>query len=149
MFRLYDYKATGLIPNNLAIKLVRSLGFDTVREGVEFSNDVTLNEVLFIVDTIMPNPDPVLLSSLVTFKGLVAKPISEFEPNNLYLTPQDISEHMESLGRPPAAAREAKLLLMSMLEYDDCSVDPLLRCEHFNKQIVTYAKKTNALKDFR
>jgi hypothetical protein len=70
------------------------------------------------------------------------------EPTKVIL-PEDISNYVESLGRPPAATKEVVSLLSSMQEYDDCSVDAMLRTELFTKEILLFQKKNNALKDFR
>jgi hypothetical protein len=144
MFKLYDIKQTGKIKNHLAKNLVKALGFNT--DSIILSTEVSLNEVLLLVDQLMPDPDPPLLSSMFTFSGLAAK---DSESGAAVLTPQDLSDFMESLGRPPASISEASLLLNSMLEYDDCAEIPILRAEHFAKEVVNYAKKNNSLKDFR
>ncbi len=143
MFKLYDLKQTGKIKNHLAKNLIRALGFNT--DSVVLSSEVSLNEVLLLLDQLTPDPDPPLPSSMVTFTGLAARRTDE----GLVLTPQDISDFMEQLGRPPASISEASLLLNSMLEYDDCAEVPKLQADHFVKEVINYSKKYNSLRDFR
>jgi hypothetical protein len=150
MFSLYDYKSTGRIPERLAFKLLSLLGFEQNNlASVVFSSEVTLGEVLQAVDLVMPPAEPMLNSSLSTFIGLVSKPNKSGEEPARIIVPEDISDYIESLGRPPAAAREITLMLNSMLEYDDCSTYPVLNTELFEKEILTFQKKNNALKEFR
>lgn len=145
MFRVFDTHLKGKIPNHLARNLLNGLGFDV--PSVALPEYVTLKEILSYVDQIMPEPEPALVSSLSSFNGIVA------ERNNLEgtktITPQDIVSFMESLGRPPANVSEASLLLNSMLDYDDCAEIPVLNVENFNKEVINFAKKSNALRDFR
>ncbi len=144
MFKLYDINRTGKIKNHLARNLIRALGFNA--DAVILSTEVSLNEVLLLIDQFMPDPDPALMSSMHSFSGLAAK---QNEFGSSVLTPNDLSDFMESLGRPPASISEASLLLNSMLEYDDCAEIPVLRADHFTKEVVNYAKKNNSLKDYK
>lgn len=144
MFRLYDINRTGKIRNHLARKLVRALGFNA--DQVVLSSEVSLNEILLLVDQLMPDPDPPIISAMQSFAGMAAR---QNEFGSSVLTPQDISDFMESLGRPPSSISEASLLLNSMLEYDDCAEIPVLRADHFTKEVVNFAKKNNSLKDYK
>ena len=150
MFSMYDYKATGKIAPHLAVKILSLLGFEQNEIGaLVFTNEVTLTELLMNLDQIMPPAEPMINSALTSFVGIVSQPSKSTEEPGRVITPQDISDYIESLGRPPAAAREISLLLNSMQEYDDCSVDPVLKAELFTKEILTFQRKNNALKDFR
>lgn len=150
MFSLYDYKANGRIPLHLAKKLLMLLGFEEGHlEGVVLTAEVTLGELLIALDSIMPEPEPMLNSSLSTFCGLVGKHQKIGDETIRAIVPKDISDHIEALGRPPAAIREVKLMLESMLEYDDCTNDPVLATELFEKEVLAFQKKNNALKEFR
>jgi len=150
MFSMYDYKATGKIAPHLAVKLLTLLGFESNEvNALVFTNEVTLTELLMNLDQIMPPAEPMINSSLSSFIGIVSKPSKNPDEPGKVITPQDISDYIESLGRPPAASREIALLLNSMQEYDDCSVDPVLKTELFTKEILTFQRKNNALKDFR
>jgi hypothetical protein len=150
MFSLYDYKATGKIPVHLAKKLLLLLGFEEGKlETLVFSSEVTLSEVLSALDLIMPPAEPLLNSSLTTFTGLVSKTQKINDEPTRVIVPQDISDYIESLGRPPPAMREITLMLNSMLEYDDCSRNPVLNAELFEKEVLQFQKKNNALKEFR
>ena len=129
---------------------------------------MTIGELLNAIDEIMPPSDPMINSSLTTFNGLVSKKQHNTNSNsNLLLsadtdewqsgasatetviTPTDICDFMESLGRPAIPMSEAASLLSSMLQYDDCSIDPAIPNEVFTKELMSFARKTNALKDFR
>jgi hypothetical protein len=144
-FRIYDYKASGRIPGYLAAKLCKTLGVN-IHES-NFAPLVTLQELLLLIDRVMPDPEPALLSSLISFANLASVKVGELEEDAI--TPQVISSFMESLGRPPASLTEASLLLNAMLEYDDCSDVPCVTTDVFNHEIINFAKKTNAFKDYR
>jgi len=170
MFKLYDIKATGYITAHLALKLIRSLGFDVHLQQLSLGADVTIGELLNAIDEIMPPSEPMVNSSLTTFNGLVSKKqrnnnsvnnnsnrllssVDEWQSGattaDTVITPTDICDFMESLGRPAIPMSEAASLLSSMLQYDDCSTDPAISNEVFTKELLIFAKKTNALKDFR
>ena len=146
MFRLYDYKATGKIPRHLAIKLFKGLGFDLAEHTVPLNGG--FRELLMFLDRQCPDPLPSLNCSLYTFTKLAAKTRDE-ETGQTTITPQNIADFMESLGRPPCSLLEADLLLTSMLEYDNCEPIPQVLSEYFSKEVTNIAKKTNAMKDFR
>lgn len=130
---------------------------------------MTIGELLNAIDEIMPPSEPMINSSLATFNGLVSKKqhiISNSNSNLLLsadndewqsgasaadtvITPTDICDFMESLGRPAIPMSEAASLLSSMLQYDDCSTDPAIPNEVFTKELMSFARKTNALRDFR
>lgn len=130
---------------------------------------MTIGELLSAIDEIMPPSDPMINSSLATFNGLVSKKQHNSNSNtNMLLsadtdewqsgaasaaeaviTPTDICDFMESLGRPAIPTSEAASLLSSMLQYDDCSTDPVIPNEVFTKELMSFARKTNALRDFR
>jgi len=174
LFRIYDYSSTGIIPNYLALKLIRTLGL-TVPEAA-LPAALSLTDLLVIVDQIMPEPEPILVGSLESFNKLVAisgtkllkeeaasvttlnKPSSSsaatatqtnIQPDEEYMTDQCISEFLESIGRSALTGNEAKLLLGGMLNYDDCTENPAVNIDKFNKELVTFAKKSNAFKDYR
>lgn len=171
MFRLYDYKATGKIPDYLAVKLLHTLGFK-FNEAL-LSKEVVLNEILLLVDQMIPEPEPVLVSSLSSFcqmnavymenpdhvvsdeaggtdnGGQSEEGIHFNAPKHPYITPHCIAKFMEQLGRPPISMNEANLLLNSMLEYDDCSEIPCVSTDIITKELVYFAKKTNAFRDYR
>lgn len=144
MFRLYDINCSGKIPNASAEKLARALGVKGVDRS-NFSSEVGLNELLLTFDQFMPEPEPALLSSLTTFNNLEAIPTDE----GMVITPDTIARFMEKLGRPPALISEASLMLNAMLEYDDCSETPIVSAQTFAKELINFAKKHNAFRDYR
>ena len=114
----------------------------------------------------MPPSEPLLNSSLISFNGLISKQQEKYHvkrlksDNDIYddeiiipkesmISPIDISDFMENLGRPPTSKSEATSLLSAMLEYDDCTSDPNLKIDTFNLEMLIFVKKTNALKDFK
>lgn len=164
MFRIYDYKCTGRIPDYLAIKLIESLGVSA--KHLDLPSDLSLNEIVTIVDKLLPEPEPMLVAALTTFSALASvKPKTDEVtpeaaldatginahqgPTGPVLTPQSISDFMESLGRPPISMAEAALMLNSMLQYDDCSEVPIVGVDTFAKEVTSFAKKSNAFKDYR
>lgn len=149
IFRLYDYRSTGRIPSYLAVKVCDTLGMH-ISEG-NFSDEVSLQELLMLLDRVIPDPEPALLSSLLSFGHLAAEKrvVGEDEKEIDVITPHAISHFMETLGRPPASLTEASLMLNSMLDYDDCSEVPSVHTEVFNRELINFAKKTNAFKDYR
>lgn len=149
IFRIYDYRSTGRIPSYLAVKVCNTIGLH-ISEG-NFSNDVTIQELLMLLDRVAPEPEPALLSSLISFGHLAAerRSIGDDEREINVITPQAIADFMETLGRPPASRNEASLMLNTMLDYDDCSEIPSVPTEVFNREVINFAKKTNAFKDYR
>ena len=145
MFRLYDVDLKGRIRQDLGWKILKSLGFDPNK--VPIPSEVTLTDLVLTVDNIVPDTDPQLVGALQTFNGLAAN--RDDETGDMVLVPEDISMFMEKLGRPPASIGECTLLMNSMLDYDDCTEVAILKTEFFDKELTNYAKKTNALKDFR
>jgi hypothetical protein len=188
-FKLYDYHGTGKIPSHLARKLINSLGLsvpssDDGGGGVSLSSsETTLHELLLIVDKLMPEPEPLLISSLESFSSFASmrqeilldsdsnsnnnnnisgNAITNTESNGAavssskekamsrkVINPTSVAKFMESLGRPPININEASLMLNAMLEYDDCAEIPIVDIEVFNKEVINFAKKTNAFKDYR
>lgn len=144
MFKLYDYKSTGRIPNYLAVKLIETLGLPA--RHLDFHSDVTLEEVLQTVDKLVPEPEPILASALQSFNALAS---AHDEDGRKVITPQAVSDFMQSLGRPATSLTEAGLMLNAMLDYDDCSAIASVHVDSFAKEITTFAKKSNAFKDYR
>lgn len=191
MFRLYDYKCTGRIPQHLAYKLVTALGFDVSIHSLPLNG--SLKEILLFLDMRIVDPEPALFSQMHSFTHLVAKKIdltakkqnindknskaeldaslngndtngaqdsSGNEPSQdiavsreKYITTQSINDFMISLGRPPLRAAQVELLLTSMLEYDDCNETTgqiaAVLPDIFSRDFTTFAKKSNALKNFK
>lgn len=88
-----------------------------------------------------------MLSSLTSFNQLTAV-LSEDESTKV-ITPQLIVDFMASLGRPSTSMSEAALMLNAMLDYDDCADIPAIPTEVFIREMINFAKKTNAFKDYR
>eukprot|EP01039_Chlorochromonas_danica_P011650 gene11650-13065_t len=158
MFRLFDGQATGKVPAYAAEKIAKELGLRGIYRTL-FPNEITLNDLLLALDAAMPEPEPVLLSALTTFTHLEGIE-SEADPavaaggavggaGGLVITPEVIVSFMQRLGRPPASLSEASLLLNAMLDYDDCSEVPRVSAQTFARDLITFAKKHNAFKDYR
>ena len=71
MFRVYDYKSTGRIPQHLAYKLCCACGFDFSIHSLPANG--TLKEILLFLDMRIIDPEPQLYSQLHSFTNLVAK----------------------------------------------------------------------------
>jgi len=84
--------------------------------------------------------------SLETFSKMVS---SFSEETGTIITPAQIIEFYESLGRAPIPQGQLEVLLTSMLEYDNCSSNPIVKPDVFKNSIIMYAKKNNVMKDFR
>jgi hypothetical protein len=84
--------------------------------------------------------------SLETFAKMVSKFSDE---TGTIITPSQIIEFYESLGRAPVPQGQLEVLLTSMLEYDDCSSNPVVKPDVFKNSIILYAKKNNVMKEFR
>ena len=69
------------------------------------------------------------------------------------ISTQAINQFMEKLGRPPVPKSQCDLLLTGMLDYDDCSENtygqPAVLPEYFSREFGNFAKKSNALKNFK
>ena len=74
MFRLYDYNATGRIPQHLTFKLCKALGFDFSVHTLPVN--ATLKELLLFLDLRVVDPEPALFSQMHSFTHLVAKKIN-------------------------------------------------------------------------
>lgn len=145
MFSLYDYNLTGRIPKRLVHKLLSQLGFKRfIHEAT--SPEMSLKEFLLFVDFHCPDPDPPLNSALYTFINTVAEDSAE---RGQVITPQVISSFMEDIGRPPINIANATMLLLTMVDYDDCSKIPAVKGDCFDRDLTLFAKKNNTLKDFR
>lgn len=147
-FKLYDIHLTGRIAPHLARKLVKNLGLTIPpEEGSTMfgTSDIALYDLLVLIDKLIPEPEPILISSLESF-GSFAGVVQE---DKKVINPTSIAKFMESLGRPPINMNEASLMLNSMLEYDDCSEIPLVEIDVFNKELINFAKKSNAFKEYR
>jgi len=70
-----------------------------------------------------------------------------------YITVEAVNEFMESLGRPPLSKTQLDLLLGNMLDYDDCNESTggitAVSMEYFSRDFTNFAKKSNALKNFK
>jgi len=127
MFKLFDHNSEGHIPNYLARNLMKELGFD-VNMLACFAEEVTENEILKLLDQLIPDPDPqkFLEGSLSSFVGMVCHRNNDesgaYDHKEQVMVPNDISKFMESLGRPTPSIGEVTLLLNSMLDYDDCAL---------------------------
>lgn len=152
MYRMYDHDLKGQIPNYLARNLMSQLGIHITNLEVVFSQEVSLAEILLLLDQMIPDPEPskALEGGLSTFNGMVAKEIYDDETDEVSraLTPVDISTFMESLGRPAASVSEATLMLNAMNDYDDVAEVPVLQAKVFTKEVLLYAKKSNCLREF-
>ncbi len=73
MFRLYDYNATGRIPQHLMKKLTSALGFDFSIHSLPLNG--SLKELLLFLDMRIVDPEPALNSQMYSFTHLVAKKI--------------------------------------------------------------------------
>jgi len=73
MFRLYDTKATGRIPQHLCHKLCKSLGFDFSVHSLPLNG--SLKEILLFLDMRVVEPEPVLFAQMTSFTDLVARKI--------------------------------------------------------------------------
>lgn len=147
-FKFYDINSTGRIAPHLARKLMRNLGLTIPpEEGSTMfgTSDIALYDLLVLIDKLIPEPEPILLSSLESF-GSFAGVVQD---DKKVINPTSIAKFMESLGRPPINMNEASLMLNGMLDYDDCSEIPLVQVEVFNKEVINFAKKSNAFKEYR
>lgn len=145
MFCLYDIHITGRIPQRLVLKMLQQLGFGKYSHEIT-TPDMSLKELLLFLDFRCPEPDPPLHSALFTFLNTIASPNEDGE---LCIQPTDITDFMESLGRPPVSTANATMLLTSMLDYDDCAEIPTVKAEYFERDVTMFAKKHNLLKDFK
>ena len=73
MFRLYDYKSSGRIPQHLAYKLATALGFDVSVHSLPQNG--SLKDILLFLDSRIVDPEPVLYSQLHSFTHMVAKKV--------------------------------------------------------------------------
>jgi hypothetical protein len=160
MFKLYDINSTGRIPNRLAVKLLKTLGFGPTAISLT-APDVNVKEFLLFVDYHVPEQQNPLSGPLYTFVNIVGKQphlsgatamgtdATGAQAPSSVITPSDLAHFMESIGRPPILMENANLLLSTMLDYDDCSPVPAVKVEYFERDLTIFAKKNNLLKDIK
>ena len=73
MFRLYDYNATGRLPQHLMFKLTSALGFDFSIHSLPLNG--SLKELLLFLDMRIVDPEPALMSQMHSFTHLVARKV--------------------------------------------------------------------------
>lgn len=144
MFRLFDRNSTGYIPDYLAWNLMRKIGLD-VRKAHFEKNRVSYNELILVIDKIMPEPDPPIASSLISFNNMTAVGTE----NGNVLRPREIIEFLKSVGENTVDPGEIEILLNSMLPYDDCSEEAEIPSSVFNEYLTVFAKKYNAFKNYK
>ena len=145
MFNMYDYNCSGRLPKRLVEKLLQTIGFGAFSYEIT-ATDMSIKELLLFIDLRCPDPEPALECALYTFLNLASRDGGQ---KGKVLTPQDLADFEESIGRPACSMRQADLLLTSMLDYDDCEKIPACPVDYFQRDVVKFAKKNNLMKDFR
>lgn len=144
MFRLFDKNLTGYIPDYLAWNLMRKLGLDVRRAHFE-KNRVSFNELILVIDKIMPDPEPPITSSLISFNNMT----SINTENGNVIIPNQVIKFLKSIGHNTVDPHEIEILLTSMLPYDDCSEVPEVPVSTFSEDLMAFIKKYNAFKNYR
>ena len=141
MFKLYDIGHTGSIAVHHARKLLKNMGFEAERIplGSGESDRVTMRDMLLVLESELPQPQPSLPCSLYTFDRIVAK--LDEEDGRMKIRPDEIMKFMQSIGRQPTGDTEIGILLSKMLAVDDTSAVPAATVEAFDKEVITFAKR--------
>jgi len=146
MYNYYDFQKKGLIARHLAGKILVKIGVEP--STISLPWEVPLNDLLMFIDSKLPDADPPLDCSLHTFVRMVGG--VEANDNGVrQIRPQGLIDFMTSLDRPAPTYAEANLLLTSMLEYDNVDVDTKVSAPHYSREINSFAKKSNALREFK
>lgn len=149
MFKLYDIDLSGRVTRNNCKKILAALGVDS--SGItNLPPTITCKELLSYIELYLPEPEPELHCELLSFVRLVSVP----DPTDEYgvaqcIQPDGITKYIESIDRPVPLPGEIDNLLMSMLAWDDCDAVPSVQLSSFVRDVTKFAKKTNALRDFR
>jgi hypothetical protein len=171
MFRLYDSKGTGRIPQHLSRNLCRALGVDVPAHSLPPQG--SLKDILAVIDQRMPEPVPVLNGQLETFGQLAGEieadpaeaeevktegegkvdspsrrsPSKGGDKRDKFITTKSINKFMVSIGRPPMSKIEVEQMLTGMLDYDDCRPIAAVAIGSFSSDMHTWSRRANVLKD--
>ena len=171
MFRLYDSKGTGRIPQHLSRNLCRALGVDVPSHSLPPQGSI--KDILAVIDQRMPEPAPVLNGQLETFGQLAGeveadpaeaeetKTEDEGKANSpsrrilsksgdkrdKFITTKSINKFMVSIGRPPMSKVELEQMLTGMLDYDDCRPNAAVAVGSFSSDMHSWSRRANVLKD--
>ena len=145
MFVLYDYEAKGKIPRYLAQKLISTVGYAS--GGVGLPQEVSVRDLILYLDQRTVDRDLLLSFGLNSFKNMAS--VYSEEQGCYCITPQSLSEFYESIGRPAIGKEAGVSLLVGMLDYDDCSTNPNVKLEYFDRDVSHFAKKNNLTRDFK
>jgi hypothetical protein len=93
------------------------------------------------------------VNSKATDSGTPSKSTVAEQSQSKLMTAAAINDFVVSLGRPPMNSAQLELMLTAMLEYDDCNEKTAgaagVLPEDFSREFATFAKKSNALKNFK
>mmetsp|Transcript_24678 Transcript_24678/g.41719 ORF Transcript_24678/g.41719 Transcript_24678/m.41719 type:complete len:175 (-) Transcript_24678:143-667(-) len=124
----------GRLPQKLAHGLMRSLGIQIL--AAFLPNRVSLRDLLLYADAAMPEA-----SELDGYAKTVSLTVSQNEDGSQGdITAQHLIDFQLSLNRVPPTENEANVYLSKMLSYDDCSAQPVVPPERFQKDLLKSAR---------
>lgn len=109
MFKLYDIGHTGSIAVHHARKLLKNMGFEAERIplGSGESDRVTMRDLLMVLESELPQPNPSLPCSLYTFDRIVGK--LDEEDGRMKIRPDEIMKFMQVCSCFPRRTRTAHI----------------------------------------
>lgn len=137
MFNLFDTDGSGRIKRHLAHNLFKRLGIEVSIQTL--SSVLTLRDLLLIADSSIS--EDTLEGDVKTFNTFLSQ-----NPDGTCgdVKSTNIIEYCHCLGVLPPQECEAKIYLSALLDYDDCSVDPLVSSVAFQKDIVQACRQQQA-----
>lgn len=145
-FDFYDYNKTGLIERHLAQKILQNIGVEP--SVIALPIKIDFQALCTFIDSKLPDPDPPLECSLHTFTRMIGE-IEDDSGGQRVIRPQALIHFMKSLDRPAPTLSEADMLLTSMLDYDYVDKDTKVSDKLFGRELMSFAKKSNAFREFR
>jgi hypothetical protein len=137
IFSFYDIGNTGRIKQHLAHSLFKQIGLGVKIDVIPLN--VSLRDILLLADTRCP-PDQTSEENVDIFCRIVSR---ERNGNAGPVRGSNLMDFLASVEKVAPSRTEAQLILSNMVEYDDCSDDPVVAPLIFKKDILAKLKEIN------
>ena len=137
IFSFYDIGNTGKIKQHLAHSLFKQIGLGVKIDVIPVN--VSLRDILLLVDTRCP-PDQTSEENVDIFCRIVSR---ERNGNAGPVRGVNLMDFLTSVQKVAPSQTEAQIILTNMVEYDDCSDDPVVAPLVFKREIVAKLKELN------
>lgn len=130
-FKLLDTRGVGRIRKEYAMKIITMMGIKN--KDIKLPTELTLPEVVSTIEFLTPKHESTLQNQLEAFHHLMDV---NYHPDMSHVSPDALSK---MLGPAGASKDNVLLLLRSMMDWDDCSEDPVIKCSKFNEVVTKFA----------